>query len=706
MDIFKEVIMTDGNKFQDMMSEALAEAKEDIESPTSSIYELTEELIEKGYDYDSTAIYIPYTFKYENNADLRDIYLKIERIPNAKTNFMMYSWTSLEDGKYRILNSFRRDKLLIEEEVEGGGKSSINKKLSHLGRIAKLNRAENVFKNFFEDLLTDIVNAPCLEVFKELDFDFPIIEDVEELEDDEVSEVDEAIESRRCPTLDDEALAEALEVEAEIKEKGAIVYLENIVDKFHIGNHKNIYRKHIGGFNIIRGRGAYLMGTTAKSGEGKSLEDEIAILKLIPNEYIFKKNQMTLSSFSRYSEANSYYFDRMIVYFGDLGGRKSFQKVEDVFDVLKTLITEKFFSRDISEGTSKGGYETISLTLNVQSVGAVYQTVKTDFLGEDFEQYESRSIQSTPFEANEDLILDLIFALNMEDSIEDKAQKEAMKEISKYHNYLRHLITKDIKVINPFRRVFKRLVRHSDIANRDMTQLLELFDGFCVLTYFDCKVVNGKYIASQKQLKTFINDICLDNTLAPHESDFIKMLIGIKEDGKKTKYALTIIEESEDDNLNPLFEYTNAVLEAIGELEDKNQTSFQTFTIEGLDYKQRDKAISKLLEMFKLKGRGQNHEENVFFRVSDIKGAYANKKAFKNIDDVGALLNKLYDKGFINKLDFYDSKRQNIYYLTSKCEEITSPIEIESEDILEAQNFLIQQGISEVKKEETKSNKT
>lgn len=77
---------------------------------------------------------------------------------------------------------------------------------------------------------------------------------------------------------------------------------------------------------------------------------------------------MTLSSFSRYSEASHYYFDRMIVYFGDLGGRKSFLKVEDVFDVMKTLITEKFFSRDLSEGTSKGGYETISLTLKVKSV--------------------------------------------------------------------------------------------------------------------------------------------------------------------------------------------------------------------------------------------------------------------------------------------------------------------------------------------------
>lgn len=692
------------NKFiKEFSSDVLSEAKEDLKNSTSTVYELSEELIEKNWDFDNSAIYIPYTFKHERNADTRDIYLRIERIPNQKKDFMLYSWTSKEDTEYRKLNSFRRNILLTEEDIDNSNKSSINKKLSHLGRIAKLDSGEGSYKNFFESLLMEVVNAPCLEVFKELDFDFPILDD-EDFEEIEISEIEKEIEDRRCPTLTDEEKKEALDVEAEIKEKGIIAYLDSIVDKFHIGSHKNIYRKHIGGFNIIRGKGAYLMGTTAKSGEGKSLEDDIAILKLIPSEYIFKKNQMTLSSFSRYSEASPYYFDRLIVYFGDLGGRKSFQKVEDVFDVLKTLITEKFFSRDLSEGTSKGGYDTISLTLIVESVGAVYQTVKTDFLGEDFEQYESRSIQSTPFEANSDKILDLIFALQMEDSIEDKAQKEADKKVMKYHNYLKHLITKDIKIINPFISVFKRLVRHSDIDTRDMTQLLELFDGFCVLTYFDCKEVKGKLIASQKQLKTFINDICLDNTLAPHESDFLKMLIGIKADGETTKYALTIIEESEDDELDTLQIYHNAVLEAIGELEDTNQTSFQALTIESLEYKMRDKAISKLLEMFKLKGRGLNHEENVFFRVSDIKGTYANKKAYKNIDDVGALLNKLYDKGFINKLDFYDNKRQNIYYLTSKCEEITSPIEIEKEDIIEAQNFLQYQGIYETNKGEDKSN--
>ena len=696
------------NKFIDeFASDVLSEAMEDLNNSTSSVYKLSDDLLAKWWDFDNSAIYIPYTFKHERNADPRDIYLKIERIPNQKKEFMLYSWTSKEDGEYNKLNSFRRNILLTEENIDNSGKSSINKKLSYTGRISKLDSGEGSYKNFFENLLIDIVNSPCLEVFKELDFDFPISDDDDNSEDIEVSDLEKEIESRLCPTLNDEEEKEALEVESKIKEDGAIKYLENIIDKFHIGSHKNIYRKHIAGFNIIRGRGAYFIGTTAKSGEGKSLEDDIAILKLIPSEYIFKKNQMTLASFSRYSQASPSYFDRMIVYFGDLGGRKSFLKVEDVFDVFKVLITEKSFSRDISEGTSKGGFENVSLDLHVESVGAVYQTTKNDFLGEDFEQYESRSIQSTPFEVNSDLILDLIFALNMEDSNESNAQKEAQKEIIKYHNYLRHLITKHIKIINPFRSLFKRLVKYSDIDSRDMTQLLELFDGYCVLTYFECKIINGKYIASENQLTDFINNVCLENTLAPHESDFLKMLIGINNDDektKKTKYALTMIEESEDDELNTLQIYHNAVFEAMGEIEDSSQTSLQTITIDSLDYGKRDKAISKLLEMFKLKGKSINHEANVFFRVSDIRNTYASRKAFKNIDDVGALLNKLYHKGFINKLDFYDNKRQNIYYLTTKCEEMTSQIVIEDEDKEDAQKFLQEQGIYEADKEEDKSN--
>lgn len=692
--------MTEENKFEELGSEAFETftkgTNPSSSPPSASDYHLTDDLIEKGYDFDNSGFYKPYTFKHENKSDHREIYLKVERIPNQKSNPMVYSWTSKEDGKYRILNYFRRDKLLVEEEIDDKGKSSINKKLAHTGRIARLDSAEGVYKGFFEELVLDVVNSPCLEIFKELDYEFQTIEDDEtEDEDIENSEIFEAIKNRRCPPLDDEMEAHAVEVETDIKQMGLIPYLDTIIDKFHIGSHKNIYRKHIGAFNVIRGKGSYLFGTTAKSGEGKSLEDEIAFLKLIPNDYIFKKNQMTLSSFSRYAEASEFYFERMIVYFGDLGGRKSFDKVEDVFDIIKTLITEKFFSRDISEGTSKGGFETITLELTADTIGAVFQTVKVDFLGDDFEQYESRSILSTPFETNSEQILDLIFALNMEDSKENKAQKEAEFEISKYHCYLKHLIRKDIKIINPYRSFFKKLVRHSEIDTRDMQQLLELFDGYCLLTYFNCREINGKLVATQKQLNEFVNHICLDNTLAPIESDFIKMLLGKKSDGTTTKYALTVIEFDEDSDLNPLQVYHNAVLEAIGELRDREQSDFQSLTIDGLDYPKQKKAVAKLLEMFRLRGDGHNHEEHTFFRVSDVKRAYSNKKAYKNIDDVGILLNKLYDKGFIDKLEFYDSKGQNIYYLTSKTEEVIEQLKLDKDDIVEAENFLKYQGVYE-----------
>lgn len=131
-----------------------------------------------------------------------------------------------------------------------------------------------------------IVNADCLEVFKDPDFEIPIT-DPQELAK---IEAEEQIQYRRNPDPTDEEIKQAQEVEEEIQEKGLIPYLDEIIDPFHIGNHKNIYQKHIAGFNIINGKSSYMIRTTAQAEEGKSLEDEIAILKLIPPEYIFKTN--------------------------------------------------------------------------------------------------------------------------------------------------------------------------------------------------------------------------------------------------------------------------------------------------------------------------------------------------------------------------------------------------------------------------------
>lgn len=672
------------NEFNDLTSPQMEEEKKDSSSP--SVYIPDEEMLKKGYEWDSSGLYIPYTFKDEINPDKRDIYLKIERLPDKKTDFIIYSWNSFVDGEFKLLNYFRRSILPVEEEIDNGGKSSINRKLSYTGRIAKLNSGNNTFKDFFEELLFDIVNSPSLAVFKELDFIFPDDHDEEPIEDaDGLSEMEEEYLSRIAPELSEDDIADAMEVKSWIDDFGLINYWDSIVNKFHVGNHMAIYRKHLGGINVIRGKGSYFIYTKAKSNVGKSLEDMIAFLMMIPERYIFKRNQMTLASFSRYADQTIRYFERMLIYFGDLGNKRAYEKVEEVFDAIKTLITEGYFSRDLTEGNSSSLHNKL-LELKADSIGAIFQTVRFDFLGDEEEQIGSRAIESTPMEANDDEVLDFLFALKYADSYQNKAQEMAMEEIEKYHNYLLWLVREDIQVVIPYRRFFKRFVKNSDVIFRDFNQIIELFDAYCVLTHGECiETSDGKLIASPKQLMTFISELCLENVLPPVESNFLKMLIS---QGNKTE--LRIIEDSEDD-LSPIAEFENAVMEHLKYRENLDGYEYETFS--DLEIGKRQSAISKLLEIYRLGGNGLNHKENVFFRVNDLQRIHSKKRAFKDIDDVGALLNKLYSNLYLEKLEYKDSNGRNIYYLTSKCNEIINPIAFEDADLTDANDFMADQDI-------------
>ena len=44
-------------------------------------YKVTEDLMEKGWLYDDTGVYVPYTHKNEEFYDHRDVYLKIKKHP-------------------------------------------------------------------------------------------------------------------------------------------------------------------------------------------------------------------------------------------------------------------------------------------------------------------------------------------------------------------------------------------------------------------------------------------------------------------------------------------------------------------------------------------------------------------------------------------------------------------------------------------------
>ena len=639
-------------------------------------YWITPELNNKGWLSDSKRIYIP----FKNTTDNMDnIYLSISR-KNTKKVQLIYVWClKKQDGTFTDKGRFKRNILINEEEINKNGESSINKILSNQGSQSNINTTEEGYKNFFKEISNLIINSDCLDILKNEYYEFT--EENEPIEDEYILEIQDAIEYRKNPTLDDAQKQEASKVSTYISKNGLIDYLKPKLDNIHLGEHRNLYRKLLGAFNVMRGKGSYLFETTAHAEEGKSLEDIIVFSFLIPEEYIFKMNKITEASFIRNSEINPEYYTRLIITLGDFGSKKAYQKIEDVFDIIKILITEKEYFKDLSEKNTNGTFTNKKLDLIVESIGAAYSTTINSFTEND-SQLESRTLSSTPFDTDKEDIIDLLSYLNTSFSQESKKRRHSIESLVDFKSYLLSLVTFDKEIINPYGSVFKRYVIESNTPIREFQHLLELFDAYCVLTHAECDIINDTLVASEQQLNTFLSDICLENVLIPYESNFIKMLLA-----KNKKTELVVIDEpiNEEEFSNPLQEYFNDALESMTLYE--NESGVTSYT--ELDNYRQPQFINKLLELYRLGGTSSNHKGNVFFRLSDIKRIYYRYKVFKDIDDVGKLLHILQLKGYLGKLDFSDpNNKQNIYYITSKCENITVPVELNEDDKKAAEKYL------------------
>ena len=96
--------------------------------------------------------------------------------------------------------------------------------------------------------------------------------------------------------------------------------------------------------------------------------------------------------------------------------------------------------------------------------------------------------------------------------------------------------------------MFIEYSKNSDVAIRELKQQLELFDGYCLLTNYECKQVHGHYVAPQKQVQDYFNKIALENALIPYESNFLKLIMA-----KGKKHELTLLNDDQEDYLNYTF---------------------------------------------------------------------------------------------------------------------------------------------------------
>ena len=509
--------------------------------------------------------------------------------------------------------------------------------------------------------------------------------------------IEEEINARANPILTKDEKAKADAIADKVNDIGLLHYLERILDNIHIGEHKNIYRKILMLFKIMRGEASFLSETTAKAEAGKSFEDDIVFNMIAPQRYIFKVNDITAASFKRYSALNPYYFDRKIILFGDLGSKKSFTQIEDVFNIFKVLITENEYGSTKSDKNDE--LSIIELNLKVNSIGAAYSTIENSFTKDD-EQLISRTLFSTPAMVNPKDIARQIFYLQNPNTRQSKARAKAEQNLKDFGLYLMQMVNSDIEIINPYLDVFWDYASKSDAPIREFNQQLELFDAYCILT--KDKAVTDAYgyiFASEEQLKEYMDLINLENALIPYEYNFLEMLLA-----KGKANEVTILYNENDfynaDGVQIQYDYLKQyqtkepIFDADGnpyEIDLKNivtLTECENYAIELLNNEDIETKADlspndlktlpyKLIAGYGLRNAGANHTgKKIFFRYTDIKNIYSRYSAFKNIENVPQLLQTLYNKGYLGKYELKQGK-ENLYYLTPMCNNLTSDFKLE-----------------------------
>ena len=122
-------------------------------------YKVTKELEEKGWLYDDTGVYIPYTHKNEEYYDNRDVFLKIER--RSSKSELHYTYVKLEEGLFYPMSYYKSKKLIKEPDEE------LKRALSSRGISCGLNGRDGRYIDFIDSFRDAINAANCLDILKQ-----------------------------------------------------------------------------------------------------------------------------------------------------------------------------------------------------------------------------------------------------------------------------------------------------------------------------------------------------------------------------------------------------------------------------------------------------------------------------------------------------------------------------------------------------------
>ncbi|BBL62640.1 hypothetical protein [Methanobrevibacter arboriphilus] len=620
-------------------------------------------------DKRGSSILIPFENKLES------YYLKITR--NYKKINKKYSYNILNENNSQIGSELSYNEFITQEKAilykklyETIKFETSIKKAEFDGQLHKIKNMIN--KNEIQDLLEN--NYLILK------------NNVKSLKEKMKKEQNETFRKQKLFPKYNEENAEKFEEILKKDYGGNIIdYIQDKSQYLILNENKNIAFIFLACMVIILGLEGLMIEIHGMADTGKSYIIKRVLKCFIPEEFVYDVNDITEASFLDKGIDNPYYFDRLLISFGDLGDNKQYEKFKPIFNIVKILITENKYIRE-----KKGGknYEyTIKIILKGK-VGALFGTVNTE---SNESQINSRTLNITPNRNHKNGKIEFKELLMTKGNYKYNQFYKTSKELKLFKQYLKSIICKINKkyekteVLNPFLSSISNIAKNSETDTRQQNYLNQMFKVYLVLNYDNCIEIDNEnlifLVPNLEQITKFIELVSNNAGLKPYEKNLIMKL-------KKEIVPITV-ENAEKIFKGKCKQYDTEVnpygYEHREKIDERNKRAIEDLMNEnGLNITRKDNNLNNI------------H----FFTSSNVKRIFKNHKSIKDIENMEKVFNNLEERGFLEKLPEKHGK-QNVYYLNeNEIKQIVENYVISEKDLINAKKHLKQYEINEIQIEE------
>ncbi len=272
-----------------------------------------------------------------------------------------------------------------------------------------------------------------------------------------------------------------------------LVYIGSLVEWFTAGERNNIMYA----FTVYAGqvilKNPVSVICLGEASSGKSHIQETA-LKLIPKRFVVNEKKITEAALFNRAKKDRYFYDGMIVNYGDMGGSNDHEFMEESKNLMKELQSDGFLNKPLNIPDGEGGWDVKDLELEGKPC-LTYTTVPNHYFDD---QEMSRSIFITPRMDNQKIFNRRKSALEFKHGKSYRILKQYEKEAELIPYMLLHLkeIFENTTVINPYVHFVIDFLKNSSFYKRDFDKFNGLLKTITALNYYNHKVydVDGKKV--------------------------------------------------------------------------------------------------------------------------------------------------------------------------------------------------------------------